>query len=297
MKKTLLATVSGALVATAFSNMALAADVSQDAIDACIDTVRAQNGGQGGIVLSTEFSEANSLVTLQDASGTVWRCLVSNDGRTASAEMSDADPVHAHARPDYPDYADGMSGGPDFWRVNVHSMLNVHSAPSTTAPTVARLHRGMVVENRGCQFNEGRKWCEVADGDASGWVAGEYLVEAAGPAPAVSHEARAEPTTQTVRIQFAAGASGQQRTGTLTPGSSVRFVLGAANQQMLEVSFVNTDPDISYQIFLPNGRLLLDQVSSRLPYQGQLFMSGDHVVEVINRSHDDARYAVYMGIY
>lgn len=273
---------------------AQAADVSQDAIDACIDAVRERAGGGGGRVLSTEFSQANSLVMLQDSYNVVWKCLVGNDGINPSIEVSDSAPVHV---PAHPDYADGMSGGPDYWRVNVHSTLNVHSAPSTSSPTVAKLHRGLVVQNRGCQYNEGRKWCQIADGDASGWVAGEYLIEAAGPAPAVSHETRAEPTTQTVRVQFAAGANGQQRTGTLTPGSSIRFVLGAANRQMLEVSFVNSDPAVEYQIFLPNGRLLLDQVPNTLPYQGELFMSGDHVVEVINRGHHDARYAVWMGIW
>ena len=100
-----------------------------------------------------------------------------------------------------------------------------------------------------------------------------------------------------MRVQFAAGTNGQQRTGTLTPGSSIRFVLGAANEQTLEVSFVNTDPAIEYQIFLPNGRHLLDAISNTLPYQGSLFMSGDHVIEVINRGHIDARYAVWMGIW
>jgi len=60
--------------------------VSQDAIDACIDGLRAQSGATGGTVLSSEFSEANSLVMLEDSSGTTWRCLVSNDGSNPSLE-------------------------------------------------------------------------------------------------------------------------------------------------------------------------------------------------------------------
>ena len=71
------------------------------------------------------------------------------------------------------DEADSPSGGPDWWEVRVGSTLNVHSAPSTSAPTVGRLPNGLVLENRGCQ---------IADGDAAGWVAGEYLVEAVAPA-------------------------------------------------------------------------------------------------------------------
>ncbi|WP_245306324.1 hypothetical protein [Roseovarius aestuariivivens] len=61
-------------------------EVTQDAIDGCIDALRAQEGAVGGTVQSTEFSEANSLVMLEDANGTTWRCLVSNDGSGASIE-------------------------------------------------------------------------------------------------------------------------------------------------------------------------------------------------------------------
>ncbi|PRY69874.1 SH3 domain-containing protein [Marivita geojedonensis] len=269
-----------------------AAEVSQDAIDACIDQVRAMApAAGGGSVLSTEFSEANSLVMLEDGRGTTWRCLVSNDGRNPYVEMAGGGQSQPQA-----DYADGMQGGPDYWRVNVHSTLNVHTSPSASSPTVARLHRGMIVENRGCQYSEGRRWCQIADGDATGWVAGEYLVES-GSALAQDTSSTAEPTTRTERVQFMAGTSGQQKTGNLSPGSSIRFLLGAASRQTLEVHFVNSDPAITYQIFLPNGRVLLDQVPNTLPFQGELFMNGDHVVEVINRGHSSAHYAVYMGIY
>ena len=279
---------------TGLAGMATSAEVGQQSIDACIEVTRSEASGAGGYILRTEFSEANSLVILQDGNDNVWRCLVSNNGIVQELTRSDEPPHHLEANNDF---ADGMSGGPDFWRINVHSTLNVHSDPSTSSRTVARLHRGMVVENRGCLFNEGRKWCEIADGDASGWAAGEYLIEASAPMRASSQAAAAAPTTQTVNVRFASGTNGQQQAGSLTPGSSVRFVLGAANRQMLEVSFVNTDPAIQYQIFLPNGRLLLDPVSNSLPYQGELFMNGEHVVEVINRGHHDARYSVWMGIW
>ena len=88
------------------------------------------------------------------------------------------------------DEADSLSGGPDWWEVRVGSTLNVHSAPSTSAPTVGRLPNGLVVENGGGQMAEGRKWCQIADGDASGWVAGEYLVEAVAPTIAGGGDAK-----------------------------------------------------------------------------------------------------------
>ena len=103
------------------------------------------------------------------------------------------------------------AGGPDHFEVNVDTRLLVHSQPSTSSPTVAKLPRGMIVENLGCTEAEGRTWCHIADGDASGWAAGEFLVEAGGPVRAP----RATPVTQdgsashTVeRVQFPRGASG-----------------------------------------------------------------------------------------
>ncbi|MEW9807789.1 hypothetical protein ABUE31_17505 [Mesorhizobium sp. ZMM04-5] len=58
-----------------------ASDVSQKAIDACLAAVAGQTGNADAKVLSSEFSEANSMVMIgvgeQQAP---WRCLVSNDG-------------------------------------------------------------------------------------------------------------------------------------------------------------------------------------------------------------------------
>ena len=57
-------------------------DVSQAAIDACLAAVKSQTNEATMSVLSTEFSEANSLVMVGVGTGNApWRCLVSNDGR------------------------------------------------------------------------------------------------------------------------------------------------------------------------------------------------------------------------
>jgi hypothetical protein len=82
------------------------------------------------------------------------------------------------------DFADGLSGGPDYWEVTgVSGSLNIRTAPSTSAPVRIGLLRGTVVQNLGCRMNEGRRWCEVAQlgGGVTGWAAGEYLREAAAP--------------------------------------------------------------------------------------------------------------------
>jgi hypothetical protein len=84
-----------------------------------------------------------------------------------------------------PDFADGLSGGPDFWEVaNVPpgDRLNIRSRPSSQATTVARLRNGAVLRNLGCRMNGQTRWCRVErrDGSARGWAAGRFLVESGG---------------------------------------------------------------------------------------------------------------------
>ena len=81
-----------ALVFTSLLMQPASANVGQDAIDGCIDRIRAVGGpdGQSGTVISTEYSEANSLVMFRDSGETVWRCLVSNDGVVADLSVADA---------------------------------------------------------------------------------------------------------------------------------------------------------------------------------------------------------------
>ena len=187
---------------------AMAADVSQDAIDGCIDQLRAVGGpdGQGGSVISTEFSEANSLVMLKDRGETTWRCLVSNDGNVAE--------------------------------------LNVVAA---------------------------------AD-DGKGAMAG------AGQ-------------SGSKRVKFAAGTSGAELTGVLAPGASMRYVLGASDGQFLYTRVAHrSGPRLDFQIFNPDGSFLLEMIPTDREYRGQLWQSGDHVVEVINRAGATAEYNVIFGI-
>lgn len=96
------------------------------------------------------------------------------------------------------DFADGLQGGPDFWRVRAGSGLNLRTAPSTGARVLANLPNGLELRNLGCRMAEGRRWCQVAtpDGSLTGWVAGDYLaegsVEAATQLPGMTPVASAE---------------------------------------------------------------------------------------------------------
>lgn len=70
---------------------AASSDVSQAAIDACVAAVKGQTEGDLA-VLSTEFSEANSMVMVGvGANKAPWKCLVGNDGKGAEISFAGGD--------------------------------------------------------------------------------------------------------------------------------------------------------------------------------------------------------------
>ena len=102
--------------------------------------------------------------------------------------------------------------------------------------------------------------------------------------------------TDSVRVQFDRGTSGAELTGNLAPGASRRYVLGAGDGQFLYVRVAPWTGSLDYQIFNPDGTFLLDLISSRREYRGQLWQDGDHVIEVVNRSNQTVSYNVIFGI-
>ncbi|SMX25447.1 SH3 domain-containing protein [Boseongicola aestuarii] len=197
------------------------------------------------------------------------------------------------------DFADGLAGGPDFLEVAVTGggTLNLRAGPSGGASIVTRLSNGQNVRNLGCRMAEGRRWCRVAtlaDPGYEGWAAGDFLVE--GVAEVSSDAPGMSVGDGEERVQFAAGASGAELRGQLAPGESRRYILNARNGQNLYVRVGPQGGPMTYQIFNPDRSFLLDQVSSEQEYRGQLWQSGDYVVEVINRTNSVASYSVIMGI-
>lgn len=86
-----------------------------------------------------------------------------------------------------PEFADGLSGGPDYWEVDVDDggALNLRAGPSTRYRRVSALRKADVLQNRGCRMTGEERWCNVrATGSGvTGWVAGRFLRETAPPRP------------------------------------------------------------------------------------------------------------------
>lgn len=96
-------------------------------------------------------------------------------------------PDSAFDRPPVDDYADGFSGGPDYWAVtnlDRGDTLNVRSEPSTRGRILWRLSQGDRVRNMGCRPVNGGRWCHIDVGNGTtGYASQRYLAEAPGPMP------------------------------------------------------------------------------------------------------------------
>jgi uncharacterized protein YraI len=195
----------------------------------------------------------------------------------------------------------GSSGAGEVLRVTglaPGGLLNVRSGPGTSYRVTGALGNGDTVRSLGCESTAGGRWCRIqmmTDMRGTGWVSARYLTGgAAAQLPSSPPSAGAGQTT-TVRVRFPAGATGTEITETLAPGASRRYLLGGRNGQMFSFRLAANGPDMSWQIFNPDGSLM-DRATSGRDYRGSLWQSGDHVVEVINRSNRTQSYTVIFGI-
>lgn len=93
-------------------------------------------------------------------------------GQTASGER-------------HPDFADSLSGGPDYWEVvgvPQGDNLKVRATPSPKGKIVTQVLNTAIMKNHGCRMTRSQRWCRVEDGAGRiGWANGKYLREGAPP--------------------------------------------------------------------------------------------------------------------
>ncbi|WP_156911892.1 hypothetical protein [Kaistia adipata] len=102
--------------------------------------------------------------------------------------------------------------------------------------------------------------------------------------------------TTTRQVRFASGASSATYDGSVAQGNSTCCVLGARKGPFLTVRIELAGPDISYQILNSDQSPLLDMMTPDKTYRGQLWQSGDQLVEVINSGDRTERYRIDFGI-
>jgi hypothetical protein len=109
-------------------------------------------------------------------------------GETADLRLTIAIPAAGAASAPAPDFADGLSGRPDFWEVHgvgAGDRLNLRAGPSARDRVLGQVADGAILRNLGCAMTGAARWRQVRS-DAlglTGWAAGRFLREGA---PAVA---------------------------------------------------------------------------------------------------------------
>lgn len=210
-----------------------------------------------------------------------------------------------HASP-LPGGGGAPGGGSDIVRVtgiSANDVLNVRSGPGTNYRIIGALGNGDQVRRLRCETPARTTWCEIemlTDMRERGWVSARYLTGggaqggAATQLPSMPSDAGAGQTT-TVTVRFPPGASGTELSDRLAPGATRRYILNARAQQFLYFRLASRDPGMSWRIQNPDSTLL-DRASASREYRGQLWQSGNHVIEVINGSNRTQSFNVIFGI-
>ncbi len=105
-------------------------------------------------------------------------------GKTANYTLSIAVGQTGTTNEKGPDFADGLTGGPDYWEVTgvgAGDTLSLRETPSPKGSLVMRVTNGAALKNLGCKNTRGQRWCRVESEGRGGWVSGKYLREGVGP--------------------------------------------------------------------------------------------------------------------
>jgi heat shock protein HslJ len=142
----------------------------------------------GMLAMTRAFCPPPSMDESIAAQSQYIRSYLLKDGRLYLSLMADGgiyvwEPINAKpSMTDVPAAPD--DGGPRNWEVvNVSHALNLRERPSTTATIIASYAPGAVLDNLGCQRNEGQVWCDVQQlgGGPRGYVVAAYLKPAVSP--------------------------------------------------------------------------------------------------------------------
>lgn len=92
---------------------------------------------------------------------------------------------------------------------------------------------------------------------------------------------RGEPVTREERVRFRDDNS-QEFSDKLNSGDSVKYVFRGGNRKFLHVNLATRSHRIYFNIFTPDGQTLYESARAGNDYRGQLWLDGEHIVEVYN---------------
>ncbi len=179
-------------------------------------------------------------------------------------------------------------------RVRAHEVLH------TRLPDIDTKYEGQRTDGthavNGTAWIRGRTETFQCSFNRSGRRIIQFIVNEPAGGQAAAPEGETEPTTRDERIQFPSGTSGTEVRGELGSGDAVRYLLNARDGQFLYVRLETRSPRTYFNIFTPDGNTLFESVRASNEYRGQLWLNGDHIVEVYNRGQRRAAYNIIFSI-
>lgn len=131
--------------------------------------------------------------------------------------------------------------------------------------------------------------------DRSGREIVQFLVNQPSEPEETQLPEPAEPVTRTENIRLS-GAGYKEYTGNLNPGDSVRYVFNGGNRKFLNLHLLTRNKRVYVNVFTPDGNTLHESARAGNDYLGQLWLDGEHIVEVSNRGRRAASYKLGMAL-
>jgi hypothetical protein len=180
-------------------------------------------------------------------------------------------------------------------RVRAHEVLHVR------LPDIETKYEGQRTDGthavNGTAWMRGRTETFQCSFDRAGRIIVQFVVNQPVDGSAAQPEQPSlEPTTRTERVQFPPGTTGTELKDALNSGDSVRYVLRGRKRQFLYVRVATDNRRTYFNIFTPDGNTLYESARAGDEYRGQLWLDGDHIVEVYNTSPRQASYSAIFGL-
>ncbi|MDV7143480.1 hypothetical protein R3X27_12395 [Tropicimonas sp. TH_r6] len=143
----------------------------------------------------------------------------------------------------------------------------------------------------------GTTWRCIAykDGAIGELTAVDAMDDGNGAMASASEDVLTAPNTER-RVQFDPGTTGTSLTANLGSGAAMTYILGAAEGQFLNVSMQASAPNTYFMITVPGGDILYESAQAGNSYRGQLYLSGDHLVNVFYNGDPGTNSATVLDI-
>ncbi len=177
--------------------------------------------------------------------------------------------------------------------------IRAHEVIHTRLPDVETKYEGQRTDGthavNGTAWVRGRTETFQCSFDRRGRNIIQFIVNEPTGGSTATQLPESEPQTRTVNVDFRGNAI-QEFRESLNPGESVRYVFRGGNRKFLQVHMYTRNNRTYFNIFTPDRHTLYESARAGNDYRGQLWLDGEHVVEVYNTSPSRSSFDVTLQL-